>query len=357
MASNLLNSSATIYQQVFRNIVWLTNNCTYDVEMLLGLSDEAPSPGEDYVEWFLNRNMGTAAHFAASLAIICRLQNIPSRIVVGFSYGDESGSEFIIRAKHVHSWVEIFIPFSDSEGYWVAFDPSPLIPGLRDEYGANTIGFDTIFYCTNEFFIPPHVYPNPSPPPYFVVNPLSSAWSQDPLNPSIWYGPYVSRNQPFKLIAYLALGSDLEFYNYITNNPYNLMFIEGEVISFIDTTTDTLLGTALTNSSGIAEFTYTYDLTTSSGLHIIAASWLGTQVETINLLTYNPFAFPPSYDASGVIVSGVVNITDIASPIHIGLLDLYQNEELLNPIQIDFFIDYCSLYQLTSIFNFNRRII
>ncbi|NHK31985.1 MAG: transglutaminase domain-containing protein [Asgard group archaeon] len=359
IAADLLNASASIYQQVFRNIIWLSNNCTYDLAMLLGLSDEAPSLGEDYVEWFLNRNMGTAAHFAASLSIICRLQNIPSRIVVGFSYGDEMASEFIIRAKHVHSWVEVFIPFSDSEGYWVAFDPSPLIPGLRDEYGANTIGFDTIFYCTNEFFLPPHVYPNPiSPPPYFIANPLSTAWSQDPYNPSNWYGPYVSRNQPFNLIAYLALGSDLDFYDYITTgNPSALTFIEGEQVTFIDTTTDTILGTALTNSSGVAQFNQTYDITTASGLHIIAASWLGTQVETINLLTYNPFAIPPSYEASGVIVSGTVNITNVASPIHIGLLNLYQNKTLFAPILDDFFIDYCSLYQLSSISISNKNLI
>jgi hypothetical protein len=279
------------------------------------------------------------------------LQNIPSRIVVGFSYGDEYPSEFIIRAKHVHSWVEIFIPFSDSEGYWVAFDPSPLIPSLRDEYGANTIGFDTIFYCTNEFFLPPHVYPNLiSPPPYFVANPTSTAWSQDPIDPSIWYGPYVSRNQPFNLIAYLAIGSDLDFYDYITTgNPGNLIFIEGETVTFIDTTTSEILGSAITNSSGVAQFNHTYDISSSSGFHIIAASWLGTQVETINLLTYNPFAIPPSYEASGVIVSGTVNITDIASPIHIGFIDLKQDKVIFDPMQIDFFIDYCSLYQLYSI--------
>ena len=82
IANGLLNPSDTIYNQVFRDMVWLTKNNTYDVDMLLGLSDDAPAEGEDYVEWFLNRRMGTAGHFSASLAVICRLQNIPSRMVV-----------------------------------------------------------------------------------------------------------------------------------------------------------------------------------------------------------------------------------------------------------------------------------
>jgi hypothetical protein len=50
LASSLLNPSNTIYNQVIRNIMWLAQNATYDYDMLLGLSDEEPAPGEDYVK-------------------------------------------------------------------------------------------------------------------------------------------------------------------------------------------------------------------------------------------------------------------------------------------------------------------
>jgi transglutaminase-like putative cysteine protease len=355
VASDLLDPGATIYQQIFRDIIWLSNNCTYDLDMLLGLSDEAPGPDEDYVEWFLTRREGTAAHFAASLAIIARLQNIPSRIVIGFSYGEESGSEYLIRAKHVHSWTEIFIPFSDTEGYWVAFDPSPLIPTLRDEYGANTIGFDTVFHCTNEFFLVPHLLPNPSPPPYFIVNPLSPAWYPDPYNPSVYYGPYVNRTQEFTIIAFLALGNDFDFYNYIlTGDPGSLIFIEDETITFIDTTTDTILGNALTNSSGVATLDHTYDAMATSGLHIIAAEWFGNRVETFNLLTFNPY-FPTSYDPSGVIVTGTVNITS-SDPYHVGTLQPIDNSFPYQLLQNSFAFEYSSVFQISTLF-FKRKII
>ena len=304
IANSLLNTSNTIYAQVYRDMFWLANNCSYDIDMLLGLSTESPAPGEDYVEWFLDRRMGTAAHYAAALSIMCRLQNIPSRIVLGFSSGDQVGSEFIIRAKHIHSWVEIFIPTA-SGGYWVAFDPSPLIPGLRDQFGANTIGFETVFYSTNEFFISPtHMLPQPSYP-YFVPNPLSTAWYNDPYNPGNWYGPYVNRSQSFSLTAYLANGNDQDFFNYILGlGPGDLEFIQGEQISFIDTTSNVVLGSALTNIAGEATISYSYSVNATSGLHYIVAEWQG-----IRTPTYDLRYIPLSYIETGVIVTGSVNIT------------------------------------------------
>jgi len=314
-ASNLLNLSNTIYAQVYKNMAWLSTYCSYDLAMLLGESDEGPAPGQDYVEWFLLRRSGTAAHFAAALAILCRLQNIPTRVVVGFSYGEpSSGTEYVIKAKHVHSWVEVLIPFSSTEGYWVAFDPSPLILGLRDEFGTNTIGFNTVFFCSNEFFFAPHLLPNPTPPPLFTPNPLSNAWYEDPYNPSVYYGPYVARSQEFSLYAILASGETEELITYlVTGDPGNLDFLAGETITFRDTTANIVLGTAVTDSAGNATLRYSYSPTAEIGMHYIVADWNGMQVPTYNLLELNTLDPQElfSLELSGVIVSGSVNISSI----------------------------------------------
>ena len=304
IANSLLNTSNTIYSQVYRDMFWLASNCSYDIDMLLGLSTEAPAPGEDYVEWFLGRRTGTAAHFAAALSIICRLQNIPSRIVLGFSSGDQVGSEFIIRAKHIHAWVEIFIPIAGG-GEWIAFDPSPLIPGLRDQFGVNTIGFETVFYCSNEFFLDPmHMLPQPSYP-YFVPNPLSTAWYSDPYNLGNWYGPYVNRSQTFDITAFLANGNDQDFFQYILGlGPGDLEFVQGEQITFIDTTSSEVLGSVTTNIAGEATISYAYPVDAGSGLHLIVAEWQG-----IRTPTYDLRYIPLSYVDTGVIVTGSVNIT------------------------------------------------
>ncbi len=323
IANSLLNTSNTIYGQVYRNMFWLASNCTYDIDMLLGLSVEFPAPGEDYIEWFLDRRMGTAAHFAAALSIICRLQNIPTRIVLGFSSGDQVGSEYIIRAKHVHSWVEVFIPMP-SGGYWVAFDPSPLIPGLRDQFGVNTIGFETVFYCSNEFFISPsHMLTQPSYP-YFVPNPLSTAWYSDPYNPGTWYGPYVNRTQSFSITAFLADGTDNDFFGYMLGlGPGDLDFIQGEQITFIDITAGEILGSAITNINGEATISYSYNASAASGLHYIVAEWQGIRAPTYDL-RYVPLSFVET----GIIVTGSVNITSSNPYPTLGTIDLPNS---LNP--------------------------
>ncbi len=307
IATDLLDPFDTIYNQVFRNMVWLTKNNTYDVDMLMGLSDESPADGEDYVEWFLNRRMGTAAHFASSLAVICRLQNIPTRLVVGFSYGDQVGSQFVIRAKHIHSWTEVFIPIDSSTGYWVAFDPSPLIPGLRDQYGVNTIGFQAVFHCSNEFFLDPQHMLRQLTSPYFVPNPLSDAWSVNPYDPSETFGPYVNKTESFTLYAYLGNGYDEDFLQFLlTGDPGSLVPIEGELVTFIDSSTSTILGSNYTDATGYASLNYSYLSTASSGLHYIEADWIG-----IRAPTYDLRYIETSFVETGVILTGTANISSI----------------------------------------------
>ena len=307
IASDLLNPSSTIYNQVFRNMVWLNRNNSYDLDILSGISTETPDEGEDHVEWFLTRREGTAVHFAASLAIICRLQNIPSRLVIGFSYGDRIGSDFVIRSKHIHTWVEVFIPMG-GVGYWVAFDPSPLIPGLRDYYGENTIGFEAAFYCSNEFFLEPQHMIRNAVYPYFEPNPFSSAWYEDPYNPGNWYGPYVNRSDTFTLYAFLGNGNDYDLLNYlITGTLGNLEPIEGELITFIDTTNGSIIGTNYTDSSGFATYDYSFTISDDSGLHNIIADWIGIQVPTYDLRY-----IPVSYVETGVFVTSSVSIGSLS---------------------------------------------
>lgn len=329
IANELFNPSTTIYNQIMRNMMWLTQNATYDIDMLMGQSDASPAPGEDYVEWFLNRRMGTAAHFASALTIISRIQNIPSRMVVGFSYGEQEDNEFIIRAKHAHCWVEIFLPIIGDRGYWVQFDPSPLIPGLRDQYGENVNSFQFVFYCSNEFFLSEeHMMRLPNPP-YFVPNPTSDVWYQDPYEPSNWYGPYVNRTNPFELNAFLGSGTNEELLNYLlTGDPGDLIPIEGEQIDFIDSLTGNLIGTTITNSDGFASTTYSFPISASSGLHPIIADWEGLQVPTYDLR----YLSDDEYIETGVIVTGKVNISSFDSKGKINYSSQFQQKPFFSPI-------------------------
>ena len=57
------------------------------------------------------------------MTVLLRTLGIPARYVNGFLGGDynDVGGDYIIRARHAHSWVEAYFP-----GYgWVTFDPTP----------------------------------------------------------------------------------------------------------------------------------------------------------------------------------------------------------------------------------------
>jgi len=74
-------------------------------------------------EFLLDSRRGHCEYFASTLAVMCQLSGIPSRVVNGYRSSDynDIGHFFIIRQKDAHAWVEVFIPGYD----WVTFDPTP----------------------------------------------------------------------------------------------------------------------------------------------------------------------------------------------------------------------------------------
>lgn len=87
-----------------------------------------------------NYRTGYCEQFATAMAVMARTLDIPSRVVIGFAPGDvepqDDGTDLIIvRARHAHAWVELFLP---SQG-WVRFDPTPrsdrINPSLVEEVG------------------------------------------------------------------------------------------------------------------------------------------------------------------------------------------------------------------------------
>lgn len=82
--------------------------------------DENPYKGHGYCE-----------QFATAMALMGRSIGIPSRVVLGFTPGDQSsGTSVQVRDRNAHAWVEMWVP---SYG-WMAFDPTP-----RSGYAAPTV--------------------------------------------------------------------------------------------------------------------------------------------------------------------------------------------------------------------------
>ncbi|MBI3449629.1 MAG: DUF3488 domain-containing protein, partial [Acidobacteria bacterium] len=75
------------------------------------------------VHFLIEKRPGHCEYFATALAILLRVEGIPSRVVNGFYGGERSEltDQTILRQSDAHSWVEAWIP---GEG-WVTLDPTP----------------------------------------------------------------------------------------------------------------------------------------------------------------------------------------------------------------------------------------
>jgi transglutaminase-like putative cysteine protease len=83
--------------------------------------ESAGSGGAD-LQAFLDDKVGYCEQFAASMAIMARVLDIPSRVAVGFLSPDRStNGAWEFSAHDLHAWPELYFPGSG----WVRFEPTP----------------------------------------------------------------------------------------------------------------------------------------------------------------------------------------------------------------------------------------
>ncbi len=103
---------------------FLRNNYQYSLELPTG------RPGADPLATFLfEARRGHCEYFASAMAVMSRLQGLPTRLVNGFRSGEYNplGQVWSVRQYDAHSWVEVHLP----DAGWVEFDPTPPDPQQR----------------------------------------------------------------------------------------------------------------------------------------------------------------------------------------------------------------------------------
>jgi len=155
--------SQDVFGQAFANMMqFQTLGVEFDQEMWLGQQVgvmDHPAEYEDYNEWFFRRGEGTltgvSLHFASSYTTICRLQGIPSRVVIGYAGGNDSYFPYnMISSRYLHAWSEVLIPvkayydpvtddFVPNHVEWIPFDPLVPLPVtfIRGDYDLESEGF------------------------------------------------------------------------------------------------------------------------------------------------------------------------------------------------------------------------
>lgn len=73
--------------------------------------------------FFFDSPSGNCEYFASAMAVLLRVNDIPSRLVGGYrgGYYNEMGKYYLVPQKNAHVWVEAHIP---GKG-WVRYDPTP----------------------------------------------------------------------------------------------------------------------------------------------------------------------------------------------------------------------------------------
>jgi len=110
---------------------YVGGRCSYNLQ-----AARVPS-GRDPVDYFLNDSrQGYCDLYASSVAIMCRMAGLPSRIATGFNGGEPSTEEtgaFQIRESNRHAWAEVYFV---GQG-WVPFDATSLTPAVAETTQVN----------------------------------------------------------------------------------------------------------------------------------------------------------------------------------------------------------------------------
>lgn len=95
-----------------------------------------PETGDPVSSFLLVSRKGHCEYFASALALMCQLRGVPARVVKGYlaSEYNPHGGFYMVRSKHAHAWVEVFVPGLD----WVTLDPTPL--STRQSGGLTGLG-------------------------------------------------------------------------------------------------------------------------------------------------------------------------------------------------------------------------
>ncbi len=115
-----------------------------------------PTSNKPVDEFLFDKKQGNCEYFATSMAIILRVNGIPSRVVAGYRGGvyNDLGNYYILRQSNAHLWVEAYI---DNIG-WIRFDPTTSL--LSEEFinsskkiSKFSLFIDTINYYYNTLII------------------------------------------------------------------------------------------------------------------------------------------------------------------------------------------------------------
>jgi len=120
LARHLVDTNDSREDKANKILKYLKNNYGYSLDMERKVHESALD------EFLFERKEGHCEYFASAMAVLLRLNGIPSRVITGFASTEwnDLGQYMVVRQTHAHSWVEAYIP---GQG-WQVYDPTPADP-------------------------------------------------------------------------------------------------------------------------------------------------------------------------------------------------------------------------------------
>jgi hypothetical protein len=110
--------------------------------------------GEEVTENFCFKSQsGYCREFASAMAVLCRINGIPARVVTGYSPGTYSLADnaYVYLNSNAHAWVEVYF-----DGYgWIMFDPTPTSRASLSRPAASRFLSDAVDFLQELFVIDP----------------------------------------------------------------------------------------------------------------------------------------------------------------------------------------------------------
>ncbi len=131
-ADNIVASAhaSTSYQIAVALQNWFQTNFFYDTSVQGSSANALVS--------FLNDKRGYCEQFAATMALMARMEGIPSRVDVGFTPGAKipGSNTFLVTTADAHAWPELYFTGAG----WLRFEPTPRTDGQtnRPDYSNAT---------------------------------------------------------------------------------------------------------------------------------------------------------------------------------------------------------------------------
>lgn len=117
LLEEITDGYVSTYDKAYAIEKHLRENYNYNLEV-----DFIPE-GRDFVDYFLSESKeGYCTYFASAMAVLLRMEGIPSRYVEGYIAKDEiQPNIYEVTNRNAHAWVEAFIqPVG-----WIRFEPTP----------------------------------------------------------------------------------------------------------------------------------------------------------------------------------------------------------------------------------------